>query len=249
MTRRGCAAGRGRRETPAFTPYHVEAPPVRAGRQGGQPAGNLRRSRPSGRGTGFTLIEVVLGVLTLAIAAVAILGAYLGQVTLNEHARNLTFATHDANRVMERLRQDNSNCTRPAANVPAGFASWDAWLASTAATGGGGKSVQRNDTAGSALGTAERVEVSCNSQDGTTNCSTNAGDAAFAANSLANALQLDPIRITVAVCWRHRNRTLGECTWNGATLTASEAVSMPASSESTAIDSPAMLSTLVTCRG
>ena len=58
----------------AFTPYHGEAPPVRAGRNGGQPEGNLRRPRPvrtrsngtrpsapfqrvgtgSGRGTGFT---------------------------------------------------------------------------------------------------------------------------------------------------------------------------------------------------
>ena len=37
-----------------FTPYHGEAPPVRAGRNGGQPEGNLRRPRPSGRGTGFT---------------------------------------------------------------------------------------------------------------------------------------------------------------------------------------------------
>ena len=62
-----------------FTPYHVEAPPVRAGlpaaraaclpsrprrdrqaqagRNGGHPEGNLRRPRPSGRGTGFTALE------------------------------------------------------------------------------------------------------------------------------------------------------------------------------------------------
>lgn len=45
---------------------------------------------------GLTLVEVVLAALILAIVVSAILGAYMGQVTLNEHARNLSFAINDA---------------------------------------------------------------------------------------------------------------------------------------------------------
>jgi hypothetical protein len=56
----------------------------------------------------------------------------------------------------------------------------------------------------------------------------------------------DPVTVTVAMCWRHRGRVIGECTWNGSALVADESLAM--ASDTTAIDSPAMLSTLMTCR-
>ena len=57
----------------------------------------------------------------------------------------------------------------------------------------------------------------------------------------------DPIHVTVAVCWRHRERTIGECAWSEATgLSADESITMP--SDTDAIDSPAMLATAMTCR-
>jgi type II secretory pathway pseudopilin PulG len=176
---------------------------------------------------GFTLAEVLLGGMALAVAMAAILGAYLGQVTLNEHARNLSVAVQDANRVMERLRQQNSPCvgtSNPSAAAPAGFASWDAWLNDTGATGGGGKSILPTPAAN------ELITVTTQNA---------AGTGPPGANE-------NPIRVTVAVCWRHRNRTLGECTWNNVNLVADEAVPMPA--DTNVIDSPAMLTTLVTCR-
>jgi len=49
---------------------------------------------------GFTLAEVVLGGMALTVAIAAILGAYIGQLTLNEHARNLSAAIQDANWVI-----------------------------------------------------------------------------------------------------------------------------------------------------
>lgn len=177
---------------------------------------------------GFTLAEVLLGGMALSVAIAAILGAYLGQLTLNEHARNLSVAIQDANRVIERIRQQNTPCaapaTAPSADAPAGFATWDAWLAADAAAGGGGgKSIQP------APNVNELVVLTAQDRDGGT-------------------LQLgeNPIRVTAAVCWRHRNRTIGECTWNATNLVADENVAMP--SDTTAIDSPAMLTTLVTCR-
>ncbi|MBI3321082.1 MAG: type II secretion system protein [Candidatus Omnitrophica bacterium] len=154
-----------------------------------------------GRCEGMTLVEVALGAVTLAIVLAAILGAYVGQVALNEHSRNLSLAIQDANRVMDQIRQQNSPCAAPPAPDlnPPGGGTWDAWLAA----GGGGKSrppnlelVQRSSTPG------------------------------------------PPIQVTVAVCWRDRNRTVGECSWNGVNLTANNP----------AINSPAKLTTLITCR-
>ena len=192
--------------------------------------------------SGFTLVEVVLGGLTLAIVAAAILGAYVGQVTLNEHARNLSLAVQDANRVIEQIRQQNTGCQRPSV-VPAGVTSWNAWMN----IGGAGapKSIQPNPD------TNELVAVTCQNdprpppavppapslcgdvdQVGTGEWSRQAG---------VNT-DFDLLRITVAVCWRHRNRTIGECTWNGAALTASDAHG------NGVIDSPVRLTTLVTCR-
>ena len=188
---------------------------------------------------GFTLVEVVLGALTLAVVASAILGAYVGQVTLNEHARNLTWATQDANRVVEQIRLENTGpgCTSPDV-VPAGVTSWNAWMN----TGGGGapKSLkpdpdlnelivvtcQNNPSAGAPLycGDADQVGT---------------GEWAQAAGFNSD---YDPLRVTVSVCWRHRNRTIGECAWDGTTLSASD------TDGDGVIEAPAMLTTLVTCR-
>ena len=52
----------------------------------------------------------------------------------------------------------------------------------------------------------------------------------------------DPMEVTVSTCWRHRQRVLGECTWNGVQLTASDL------DGNGVITSPATLSTSVTCR-
>ena len=182
---------------------------------------------------GFTLVEALLAGVALAVAIAAILGAYIGQITLNEHSRNLSLAAQDANRVMEQLRLQNSPCagTSPSASVPAAtgvgtctapITSWNDWLQRC----GGGKSVQPNPTVN------ELITLTCQNRAGTvTPCPANE----------------NPIRATVAVCWRHRNRTIGECTWNGANLVADENVVVAADTPNV-IDSPVMLTTLVTCR-
>ena len=169
-----------------------------------------RRSRQKG----LTLVELILGAGILAVAITALLGAFLWQLIVIEHARCLSWATTDASRVLERMRQQNSGsgCTSPSVAAPSGFASWDAWLASAAATGGGGKTIQPNPTAN---------ELIAISSSGT-----------------------NPLQVTVAVCWRHRERTIGECTWNGSALAANPA----AGGDTTITESPAMLSTLMTCR-
>ena len=168
------------------------------------------------RANGFTLPELLIGATLLMIGVVAMLAATVSQFTLNEHARNLSWASNDASRVMERIRQQNSgsSCTTPSATAPTGFASWDAWLADTSTNGGGGKSVESNQAG------HELVVVT---PSGT-----------------------DPLTVTVAICWRHRGRVIGECTWNGSALVADESLVM--ASDTTAIDSPAMLSTAMTCR-
>jgi hypothetical protein len=159
-------------------------------------------------------VELVVGVAFMLIAIAAMLGAFWTQMTLNEHARNRAWAANDASRVMERVRQQNTGaaCAAPSVLAPTGFASWDAWLASTAATGGGGKSIQPNPAVN------ELVVVTPQG--------------------------VDPATVTVAVCWRNRERTWGECTWNGAALAAN-----PGAGGNAAItESPVMLSTLLTCR-
>ena len=165
---------------------------------------------------GLTLVELLIMATIFAIAIAALLGAHMGQVVLNEHARNVTWAVNDASRVMEELRKQNSGagCVL-GVNPPAGFASWDAWLASTAANGGGGKSVPPDPA------NNERVVVS-------------APGAA------------DPLSVTVAVCWRHRGRIIGECVANGAALIESDGSNGFAADG--VIRSIAMLTTTMTCR-
>ena len=48
----------------------------------------------------FTMVELIIAAAILAIAISALLGSFIGQVTLNEHSRNLTWAINDATRVM-----------------------------------------------------------------------------------------------------------------------------------------------------
>jgi len=180
---------------------------------------------------GFTLIEVLLGGLVLAVAAAAILGAYVGQVTLNEHARNLSLAIQDANRIIEQIRQQNAVCggATPAPNAAApGGVSWDTWLQNAAPAGGGGKSIQPNPAL------TEHVAVMCQASG---------GGAVVAACTGPN-----PIRVTVSVCWLHRRREIGDCDWNAAG-TAFVGEDPAESGDALLVDSPAMLTTLVTCRG
>lgn len=172
-------------------------------------------SRSAGRSVrGLTLVEVLIGAVILVIALTGLCQAWLSQLTLNEHARYLSWAVNDADRVMERIHQQNANaaCSVPTVAPPGGFASWDAWLADTTVSGGGGKSIQTN------LAANELVVLSTSGTD--------------------------PIQVSVAVCWRHRGRTLGECAWNGAALSPNPGVGgNPAITES-----PGMLSTLIGCR-
>ena len=198
----------------------------------------LPSSVPPHRTSGFTLAEVVLGGTVLAVAVAAILGAYVGQVTLNEHARNLSLAIQDANRVIEQIRQNNATCLTPNV-VPAGFATWNAWLEGS----GGPKSIQPN--------TAELIAVTCQEKDGGTTpdkyCNgTQVGPAEWEGAGTAGTLNL--LRVTVAVCWRHRGRIIGECTPLGAALQAADGGNGP-NTIFGVIESPAMLTTLVTCRG
>ena len=161
-----------------------------------------------------------MGAAMLAVAIATLLGTFLGQLTLNEHARHLAWATNDASRVMEQLRLRNTNpCVadpNPSAAVPAAtgvgtctapIVSWDDWLQRC----GEGKSIQPNPAVN------ELVVV------------TSSG--------------ADPLTVTVAVCWRHRGRTLGECTWNGAL-----AANPGAGGDVQVTESPAMLTTFMTCR-
>ena len=200
-------------------------------------------------GSGFTLAEVVLGGTVLAIAIAAILGAYVGQVTLNEHARNLSLAIQDANRVIEQVRQNTASapCTvhvcPPGAGGCAGGNNWDTWL-----NANGGKSIDPNNPAN------ERIVVTCQNNPTPPTLPSPCGDidqvgtGEWALGKISGNTDYDPLRLTVAVCWRHRNRNIGECTWNGAALVPDDTLTMPNDTDNV-INSPAMLTTLVTCRG
>jgi type II secretory pathway pseudopilin PulG len=176
--------------------------------------------------------------MMLAVATTAILGAYVGQVTLNEHARNLSLAIQDANRVIEQIRQDNSGpgCQVDVCPQNNCATNWNDWLAVT----GGGKSILPDPNVD------ERIVVTCQNSTGTAYCPNSQDGTEW--NTAYGASPVDPILVTVAVCWRHRNRTIGECIWNGAALQADPTVSVP-NDDPLVIQSPAMLTTLVTCRG
>jgi len=191
----------------------------------------------------------MIGAVMLVIAITALLGAFFGQVTLNEHARRLTLSINDANRVMEQLRQRNIGAAcggGPTAQPPTGYTSWDAWLADTGAAGGGGKSIQPNPTLN------ERIVVTCQDQDGGSLATDYCGDANQVGSGewvrqAAISTSFDPIRVTVSVLWDLRGRVLGEGRRVGGVLQADDTVAV-ANDTAGVIESPAMLSTLVTCR-
>lgn len=181
----------------------------------GRAAGSGRRRHAARRLlAGLTLVELMLGAGLLTIAMTGLLQAFMSQTSLSEHSRYLSWAVADAGRVMDRIRLQNTGggCATPSLTAPAGFASWDAWLASTAVTGGGGKSIQPDPAVNELI--------------------------------VPSASGSDPVQVTIAVCWRSRNRTLGECTWNGAALAANPT----AGGDPAVTESPAMLATLVGCR-
>jgi len=218
----------------------------------------------------FTMIELMIGVAILAIAITALLGAFIGQMQLNEHARNLTYATNDATRVMEQLRLLNTgpSCKAsgtvgiPSAIPPPGFYTWDAWLAAPAsAGGGGGKSVEPT------FPNHELIVVTCHNNDLSQYCGTadnNSGQIGYtsvgpqgewqqlAATPPFSDTTFDPIRLDVAVCWRvgagpSRQRIIGECAWN-ATTNSLFADNTTDANKNGVIDSPVMLTTIMTCR-
>jgi len=220
---------------------------------------------------GFTLIEVMMGIAVLVIVIAALLGGFVGQAMLNGHARNLTLAMNDTTRIMEQIRAQNAsaNCPSgvPSATPPAQSQSWDTWL-NTAA--GGGKSINRLDA--TAL---EVVAVTCQDGSGATPAAycgdqVNGGNPAqVGTGEWPNGRQagqnttFNPIRVTVAIGWRQRQRTIGgvngqqEFTFQaGATTTSGKVTTTtndrllvgPDQNRNGVIDSQAMLTTLVTCR-
>ena len=204
-------------------------------------------------GGGFTLIEIILAGMTLAIALAALLGAFLGQLTLNEHARNLSLAVHDANRVIEQIRQDNMNCTMPnidPRDLAGAPTSWNAWLQAQ----NPGKSIPNADR-----NAEEQIMVTCLRRNPSapplnpadycgTGGTAQVGPGEWRVNG--GTTTFDPLLLTVSVCWRHRGRVIGECAWNAGAnrLDAADGGNGP-NPNAGVIDSPASLMTLVTCRG
>ncbi len=189
---------------------------------------------------------MILGAVILGAVIVAVLGAYVWQMTLNEHSRYLLLTVQDANRVIERIRQQNVGGASPTIVPPVGT-SWDAWLADTGALGGGGKSLRPNAN-------EERIVVTCLRRGAPTppaNPADYCGDddqvGAGEWRVRTDNTDYDPLQITVAVCWRNRSRVVGECAWDGAILTPDDAV-VVASDTAGVINPPAILTTLVTCR-
>lgn len=84
----------------------------------------------NGKISGFTLLELMIGVTVLIIALVGLIAAYTGCFSLNESARNLTIAINDAQCVMEEIR---------AMNIPTNITAegWTNWAANNPPNGGG----------------------------------------------------------------------------------------------------------------
>ena len=171
--------------------------------------------RVSGHGqAGLTLVEMVGGAAVLAMAVVSVLLAFLSQAALNEHSRNLYLAANDASRVLEQIQQQNGAGECTSIDVtPPG--AFASWDAWLADTLANGGAGGKSVPRTSA---AEELVV-------------------------VTSTGVDPVEVTIAVCWHHRQRTFGECDWNGAALTPNDA------DANGIITSPAALSTFITCQG
>lgn len=85
-------------------------------------------------------MEMLVTFFVLAVAVASLMSTFLGQASLNEQSRNLSWAMNDAGRVMEELRRQNTGaaCVSPDLTPPAG--GWDVWLHNAP----GGKSLSGN---------------------------------------------------------------------------------------------------------
>jgi hypothetical protein len=72
---------------------------------------------------------------------------------------------------------------------------------------------------------AELVVVTCQDGAGAAYCDADQMGASewHAPGGAAGPPDDDPLHVTIAVCWRSSNRTVGECTWNGAQLATNDA--------------------------
>lgn len=75
----------------------------------------------------------MMGASIIAIVGAALVGALIGQSSLNLTARNLTAAMSDATRVMEAIRSQNTLSACASSGIPSivppnNLTSWDQWL-------------------------------------------------------------------------------------------------------------------------
>lgn len=82
------------------------------------------------RAGGFTLIEVVISTLVLAVGVVALLSAFLSGLLLVESGRNMATAAADARTVFEEMRQTSAGGLAPVA-----ARNWGTWSRGAGLTG------------------------------------------------------------------------------------------------------------------
>ncbi|MBI4341104.1 MAG: type II secretion system protein [Candidatus Omnitrophica bacterium] len=236
----------------------------------------MRSARAARAQGAFTLIEMMMGASIMAVVSAALIGAVIGQSSLNATARNLTAAMTDATRVMEEIRAQNTGaaCTAgvPSAKAPNNRATWDEWLY----TDGGGKTVPTG-----VPDRHERLAVTCTEEgdqnrdgiennalcgalpNGSVRAQVASGE--WSRQPLAST-SYDPIRVTVAVGWVQNGRIMGrKNAATGAEFTyqperkvtnAKMQVTMvpaqlewgPDANQNGMIESQAMLATAITCR-
>jgi len=151
---------------------------------------------------GLTFIEILITTIVIGLSVVALSSMIAGQLSFNEHARNVVLAMNDVNRVMEAMRAQNrssAGCVQPTTAPPSG-ANWETWLGNPLPGGGGGRSLTFS-------GANEAVGV------------------------LSGAAGSDPLSVSIAVCWTHRARRIGDCDPSDG-----------------AVSSPAMTNSFLTCR-
>ena len=153
----------------------------------------------------MTLLELLVSTIILVAISLVSVREVSMRIALNEHSRAVSWAMADADRVMEHLRGQNIGCVTPSAAPPPNPPGPDfaSWDAWLADTSANGGGGKNLQALG---GLNEVVQV-------------------------LPAGGPDPVGVTVAVCWTHRNRAIGDC-----------------DATDGAISSPVMLSTTLTCR-